>query len=91
MNTGAIDLHIESGDPSVRSNKCATSVLLAAGTDPYLLLQVYIYTERERERALKRALIEPYTSVLLAAGTDPYLLLQVESLKESLNRALIEP
>ena len=35
---GAIDLHIESGDPGVQCKTCATSVLVAAGTDPYQLL-----------------------------------------------------
>ena len=36
---GAIDLHLESGDPALKTKIVATSVLLAAGTDPYLLLE----------------------------------------------------
>jgi len=36
---GAIDLHVESGDPNVKCKVCATSVLMAAGTDPYVLLE----------------------------------------------------
>ena len=38
-DSGALDLRLESGDPEVRTKLVATSVLVAAGTDPFLLLE----------------------------------------------------
>ncbi|KAJ1489962.1 raffinose synthase, partial [Baffinella frigidus] len=36
---GAIDVRLESGDPAVKTKLVATSVLISAGTDPFLLLE----------------------------------------------------